>query len=582
MARVVNDGAVGACGIALAAVGFLGSERWGQHGRRRAMGAARTSADGSSAVWDNAKAAERVRFAAAGVVLCSAASGAHAFNVAFLAGRGHVLRRSSRGVDDSRVVAFPVRGQGAVEMSAEGGPAWRWGQATASALAALQIVSTGAPAMASVLQTQAQTHSVPSLATALADAGGGEGGSAAASTAKVPTVAPTGTFQEVWSLSDQFYFDRAHKGNDWEAVKSRLSSEIASGKKSENAATKEMLKLLKDKYTRLIGPEVYDMLSKYDLIGVGVMLSPNPLGQLVVASPPKADSQADKLGVKKGDLILSINGLDAVKMDSFEVTDYLAKYQGKTVTFEIRGPEDGSDTRKVELDRTFPATENAVLYGIKDQGKHKIGYARLRDFNSVVAKNLREALVEMKGQGADEFVLDLRGNGGGAFQSALGVAGLFMDAQPITYVVDGSGQRAEFMTKKDAVVADEPLVVWVDGHSASSSEVLAGALQDDCRAVLRGERTFGKGLVQAVYGLADGQGLILTVAQYETPRGTYIHGKGIEPDIRGGLPLKMFSTSLDFDEGQFDAARQKMKACPPMESSRLDFKGAAGTSSASP
>lgn len=80
-----------------------------------------------------------VRFAAAGVVLCSAASGAHAFNVAFLAGRGHVLRRSSRGVDDSRVVAFPVRGQGAVGMSAEGGPAWRWGQATTSALAALQV-----------------------------------------------------------------------------------------------------------------------------------------------------------------------------------------------------------------------------------------------------------------------------------------------------------------------------------------------------------------------------------------------------------------------------------------------------------
>ncbi|CAM9210508.1 unnamed protein product, partial [Hapterophycus canaliculatus] len=67
-------------------------------------------------------------------------------------------------------------------------------------------------------------------------------------------------------------------------------------------------------------------------------------------------------------------------------------------------------------------------------------------------------------------------------------------------------------------------------------QVLAGALQDDCRAVLRGERTFGKGLVQAVYGLEDGQGLILTVAQYETPRGTYIHGRGLTPDIRGGLP----------------------------------------------
>ncbi|CAN0419167.1 unnamed protein product, partial [Scytosiphon promiscuus] len=105
------------------------------------------------------------------------------------------------------------------------------------------------------------------------------------------------------------------------------------------------------------------------------------------------------------------------------------------------------------------------------QGEHKIGYARLRDFNSIVANSLKDALVEMKSQGADEFVLDLRGNGGGAFQSALGVAGLFMDAKPITYVVDGSGQRAEFLTKKDGVATEEPLVVWVDGGSASSSEV---------------------------------------------------------------------------------------------------------------
>ncbi|CAN0223687.1 unnamed protein product [Laminaria digitata] len=192
-------------------------------------------------------------FAAVGVVLCSAASGAHAFNVAFVAGRGHLLsRRSSRGrgIDDRRAAAPTARGQASVVMSAEGGPVWRWGQATASALAALQIVSTGAPAMASVLQT----HSTPSLATTattttLAEAAGG-GEAAGVSTAAAAPEAPTGTFQEAWSLSDQFYFDRTHKGNDWGAVKSRLSSEIASGKKSENAATKEMLSLLKDKYTR--------------------------------------------------------------------------------------------------------------------------------------------------------------------------------------------------------------------------------------------------------------------------------------------------------------------------------------------
>ncbi|CAM9625897.1 unnamed protein product [Ectocarpus fasciculatus] len=475
-----------------------------------------------------------------------------------------------------------VRDRVAVVMSAEGRSSWSWSQATATAIAAMQIVATGAPAMASVVEPHSAGPGLVTTVGADLDSAGGAGETSASAASEAPAAPePSGTFEESWSLSNQFYFDRTHKGNDWNAVKSRLSADISAGRKSEKAATKEMLALLKDKYSRLIGPEVYDMLSKYDLIGVGVMLSPNPAGQLVVASPPKANSQAEKLGVKKGDLVSTINGLNVVNMDSFEVTDYLAKYQGKTVKFELRSPEAGSETRSVELDRTFPSTENPVAYRVKTQGEHKIGYARLRDFNSIVANSLKDALVEMKAEGADEFVLDLRGNGGGAFQSALGVAGLFMDAKPITYVVDGSGQRAEFMTKKDGVVTEEPLVVWVDGGSASSSEVLAGALQDDCRAVLRGERTFGKGLVQAVYGLADGQGLILTVAQYETPRGTYIHGRGLTPDIRGGLPLKMVSTTFDFDQEQFDVARKKMKACPPMEASRLELKGAAGASSSS-
>ncbi|CAM9862738.1 unnamed protein product, partial [Choristocarpus tenellus] len=125
----------------------------------------------------------------------------------------------------------------------------------------------------------------------------------------------------------RFYVDRTHKGNDWLAVRDRLRADIAAGKKDERRATEEMLALLKDKYSRLITPEVYDSLSKYDLVGVGVMLSPNGEGQLAVASPPKAKSEAAVMGIKKGDLVVGINGVSTDRMTSFDVIDFLAKYE---------------------------------------------------------------------------------------------------------------------------------------------------------------------------------------------------------------------------------------------------------------
>ncbi|CAN0187168.1 unnamed protein product [Discosporangium mesarthrocarpum] len=228
----------------------------------------------------------------------------------------------------------------------------------------------------------------------------------------------------------------------------------------------------------------------------------------------------------------------------------------------------------MELTRTFLKVENPVQYLVKDQGKHKVGYAKVKEFNAVTTDRLREALGDMKRQGADEFVLDLRGNGGGAFQSALGIAGLFMNDKLITYVMDGDGQRIGFSTKTESVVSTEPLVVWIDGRSASASEVLAGALHDDCRALLRGDRTFGKGLIQAVYGLSDSSGLILTVAQYVTPRGTNIQGTGISPDVEGGLPPKLLGLPGDIDQGQFNMARERMEACPPIDPKPVASTGA--------
>jgi carboxyl-terminal processing protease len=149
--------------------------------------------------------------------------------------------------------------------------------------------------------------------------------------------------------------------------------------------------------------------------------------------------------------------------------------------------------------------------------------------------------LDLKSQGANAFVIDLRSNPGGAFQSAVDVASLFMENKVATYFVDGNNVKTPFTTSSKNVVVDEvdPIVIWIDRGSASASEVFAGAMHDNCRAVVMGDRSFGKGLIQSVFGLENGSGLVLTVAQYITPNGSVIQGSGISPDIQAKLPMRI-------------------------------------------
>ena len=160
----------------------------------------------------------------------------------------------------------------------------------------------------------------------------------------------------------------------------------------------------------------------------------------------------------------------------------------------------------------------------------------------------------MEAAGANAYVFDIRQNTGGAFQSAVEISSLFTEDRVATYVVDNTGVKLPFRTAKGRLAIDrtDPIVIWIDGRSASASEVLAASLHDNCRAVLVGEKSFGKGLIQAVYGLKNGAGLVLTVARYVTPSGTDIQGVGITPDLGSqylpfGLPgLGTDTSKIDF------------------------------------
>jgi carboxyl-terminal processing protease len=209
--------------------------------------------------------------------------------------------------------------------------------------------------------------------------------------------------------------------------------------------------------------------------------------------------------------------------------------------------------------------KNPVTYKITEKRNDGtiVGYIRISEFNSLVKPKLEDAIKSLKASGANAFVMDLRQNPGGAFQSAVEIAGLFLDDKIATNVIDSNQVEMVFRTTKGKTLLElsVPLVIWQDGGSASASEVLAGALHDQCRAVVMGSNSFGKGLIQAVYGLKNGSGFVLTVAKYQTPGGTDIQGIGITPDIEAKLPTPLI-IGLSTDTSIVDFKGAAAKACP--------------------
>ena len=346
-------------------------------------------------------------------------------------------------------------------------------------------------------------------------------------------------YDETWNLIKKYALDQKHNGQDWDEAYSKYSKGLDPTSTDEEFIMKATINLvgsMGDKYTRVLDKDAYARIQKYDLIGVGATLMPDPnTKQIVVGAPPVSGMAAEKAGLKIGDVILAVNGVETAGRTAFNIIDQISDDPNSgTVTFTVKSG-DHPTTRDLKMERTFLEVKNPVSYRVTETRGDgtKVGYVRIAEFNSIVKPSLEAALKDLESQGVDAYVLDVRGNPGGAFQSAVEIAGLFMSDKLATDVVDGNGVELPFRTTKDKVIigANDPLAIWVDGRSASASEVLSGALRDNCRAVIMGEQSFGKGLVQAVYGLKNGYGLVLTVAKYLTPSGTDINKVGIAPDV---------------------------------------------------
>jgi carboxyl-terminal processing protease len=348
------------------------------------------------------------------------------------------------------------------------------------------------------------------------------------------TNSPKVVLDEAWQLVNQYYVDNTFNRNDWQAIRSDLLKPSYSSKEQAYTALRAALKKLQDPYTRFMDPEQFTALTTQtsgELSGVGIRLEKNKVTKILTVVEPMPGSPALKAGIKAGDQILAIDGKTTRSMDVEAASALIRGKVGTTVTLRVN--REGSKNFDVAIGRELIEL-STVSFSVKQEGDKSIGYIRLGEFSSHAASQIQKAIKELDKQKVNAYILDLRGNPGGLLNASIDIARMWLNKGMIVRTVDRVGQDESILANQTAI-SQLPLVVLVDGNSASSSEILTGALKDNGRATVVGSKTFGKALVQSVHQLSDGSGMAVTIAHYYTPNGTDISQKGIVPDIQTDL-----------------------------------------------
>jgi carboxyl-terminal processing protease len=339
---------------------------------------------------------------------------------------------------------------------------------------------------------------------------------------------PKAVVDEVWQFINQYYVDPKFNRLDWAAIRTSLLSQRYSSPQAAYQQIRTTLAQLNDPYTRFLDPKEYGQLANKTIgeqRGVGIELTLK--GEILSVSRVEANSVAAKAGVKLGDRVLSINGRSAERLSLERANQMLLGSSGTPLLLTIsRGAEKPQFLRIVRDGQV----EQTVRYEARPLMGTKIGYIRLTGFNVGSAQQMADAINALKKQAVSGFILDLRDNPGGLLDPGLVIARQFLTQGVIVQILEREGKPQQVRANNSALT-NLPLVVLVNRESASASEVLAGALQDNRRATIVGTPTFGKALVQAMHELMDGSAVVVTVAHYYTPLGTDISTKGITPDV---------------------------------------------------
>ncbi|KAJ3694654.1 hypothetical protein LUZ60_000031 [Juncus effusus] len=356
------------------------------------------------------------------------------------------------------------------------------------------------------------------------------------------------TLVEAWGLIRETFVDPTFNHQDWDSKLEQTMVEMFPLKSADAAYSKisGMLSTLGDPFTRIISPKEYQSFrigSDGNLQGVGIFINPEPnSGRLVVLSCIEG-SPADRAGIHEGDEIVEINGESVKGLDGEGAAQKLRGRVGTTVTVKLSNvSQQGSRTsvptpREVKIPREVirlsPLSSTIISHKLNDGQVSKTGYVRLSAFSQTAAMEMENAVKEMENQGVQSYILDLRNNPGGLVRAGLEVAEIWLDGNwTLVNTIDRDGNMLPINMAKSRALTHDPLVVLVNEGSASASEILAGALHDNGRAILVGHKTFGKGKIQSVTELDDGSALFITVAKYLSPALHEIDQVGITPDVQ--------------------------------------------------
>jgi len=304
-----------------------------------------------------------------------------------------------------------------------------------------------------------------------------------------------------------------------------------------------------DPYTRYFTKnEMSDFLNDANgtMCGIGIVISSDKDTGLCIVSEVIENSPAEKAGLKAGDTIIKVDDKDVVGMSVVEISELTKGKKDTSVKISV--------DRHGEGEKLFDIKRSTInMQYVKSSKDGDIGYIKITEFAKVTADQFIKALSGLMKQNIKGLVIDLRDNPGGMIDIVTEIADTLLPEGTITYTVDKNGNRVDFKSKDGCI--DIPIAILVNGGSASASELLAGAIQDNGRGTIIGTQTYGKGIVQGLYSLSDGSGLKITIQKYFTPNGVCIQGIGITPDYE----IETEDKTKSADDKQYNKAVELLK-----------------------
>lgn len=327
-------------------------------------------------------------------------------------------------------------------------------------------------------------------------------------------------FQQAWNAVDQNYVDR--KAVDY--------------KQMSYSAIQAMVDSLKDKgHTRFLTPEQVQAENQQlsgTFTGVGIYLRQDQNTKQLIITATIPGSPAEKAGLKRGDVIVAVNGVSTVGKDVPGVSTLIQGKEGTPVDITVQRAG-AAQPLTFHIIRAKIQVPNVLIHYMPQS---HIAHIQVVQFADGTSSQLRDAVNKAKSMGATKIILDLRDNPGGFLSEAVNTASLFMQSGNVLLEQDSSGQRQPVSVNGNPLDTNITIVVLVNENSASAAEIVTGALQDNKRAIIIGETTFGTGTVLQQYTLDDGSAILLGTQEWLTPNGHFIRDQGIKPNITVKLP----------------------------------------------